>query len=106
MARLMRFRFAAVVLSAAAVISFSAASASAFTLETVQPAGNGNSTFADPDDHATNSGKGVQPFGSNGPTMQFGVQQGVGTSFGRFQGNGYNEAPPPDPYYGALHNRN
>jgi len=42
-------------------------------------------------------GRGAQPFGTNGPVVQFGAQQGPLTPFGRFQGNGYN-APPPDPY--------
>ena len=39
-----------------------------------------------------NSGQGTRPFGSNGPSVQFGVQQGPLTSFGR--GNGYNTSPP------------
>ena len=106
MNRLMRFRFRTVVFFAAAVVPFTAASASAFTLEAVRPAVDGNSTFADPDNHVTNSGQGVKPLGPNGPVVQFGVQQGPAGSFGRFQGNGYNASPPPDPYYGSLSNRN
>jgi hypothetical protein len=105
MIRFMRFRFAAVVFFAAAVVSFTAASASAFTLETVRPAGDGNSTFADPDNHVTNSGQGVQ-LGPNGPVLQFGVQQGPVSSFGRFQSNDYNTSSTPDPYYGSLSNHN
>jgi hypothetical protein len=67
--------------------------------------GGGNSTFTDPDDQITNSSQGARPFGSNGPTVQFGVQQGSSSSFGHFQGSGYN-APPPDPYYRPLSNGN
>lgn len=92
----------AVGVLAAGMLSLTAASAGAFTLQNVSPSGNGNSTFTDPDDRLTgsnnyNSGQTVQPFGSGGPSVQFGVQQGPFGSFGRSSG-----FAPPDPYYGTL----
>jgi hypothetical protein len=102
MLRSMRLRFAAVVLLAAGAVSLTAASAWAFSQQYVSPSGNGNSTFTDPDDQVTNSTQGAHPFGLNGPTVQFGAQQGpLTTTFGHFQGDGYN-ATPPDPYYRPL----
>ncbi len=84
-----------------AVISLTALPAWAFTRENVSPAG-GNYSFGDPDKQPTtstdnSSSQGSRPFGSNGPTVQFGVQQGPVSSFG--QSNRYT---PPDPYFGAL----
>jgi hypothetical protein len=102
-------RFAAVGLFAATAVSLTAAPASAFTKEMLQSGGDSGSTFADPDNLSTSPGQGqnqtVKPLGQNGPVVQFGVQQGPG-SFGRFEGSGFNTAPPPDPYYGGLNNRN
>lgn len=91
----------AVGLIAAGIVSLTAVSAWAFTRENVSPDG-GNYSFSDPDSKLTspdnqNSGQGTRPFGSNGPTVQFGVQQGPVSSFG--QSNRYT---PPDPYFGAL----
>jgi hypothetical protein len=94
MLRLMQFRFAAVALFAAAAISLSAPSASAFTQENVRPDANGNYTFTEPNNQTTNSSQGARPFGSNGPTVQFGIQQGPVSPFGRSQGNDYNGSPP------------
>ncbi len=84
-----------------AAISLTAVPALAFTRENVSPDG-GNYSFDDPDSKLTSpdnqkSGQGTRPFGSNGPTVQFGVQQGPVSSFG--QSNRYT---PPDPYFGAL----
>ena len=97
----------AVGLFAAGILSLTITSAWAFSQETVSPGGGGNYNFGDPDDHLTNpgnqnSGQSVQPFGSNGPTMQFGVQQGPSTTFGR--GSGFTSTP--DPYYRPLTNGN
>jgi len=94
----------AISLFAAGMLSFSAASAWAFSRETVSPDG-GNYSFGDPDKQVTNpdnsnSGQGSRPFGSNGPTVQFGVQQGPVTTFG--QGSRYNT---PDPYFGTLNGK-
>jgi hypothetical protein len=105
MLRLMQFPLA-ISLFAAGLVSLTVTSAWAFSQENIVP-GGGNYTFTDPDKQPAdpgnhNSGQSVQPFGSNGPTVQFGVQQGPLTTFGR--GNGYNTAP--DPYYGSLRNGN
>ena len=67
----------------------------------------GNYSFGDPDKQVTDpnnqsSGQGARPFSSNGPTVQFGIQQGPVTTFGR--GNSYNSTP--DPYYRSLLNGN
>jgi hypothetical protein len=105
MLRLMQLRFSATVLLVVAVVSLTAASAWAFTQEFVQPGGNGNSTFTDPDDQLTNPSQGARPFGPSGPVVQFGIQQGPVTSFDHFQGNGFNASPSdslPDPYFRPL----
>ncbi len=93
-------------LFAAGILSLTVASAWAFSQEIVGPGNNGNYTFTDPDKHLAdpdnhNFGQGTQPFGSNGPVVQFGVQQGPLTPFGR--SNGYNT---PDPYFRPLFNGN
>jgi hypothetical protein len=98
--------FAALALGIAA-IALTAPPARAFTQENLS-ASQGGSTFADPDDRVKNFGQGgTQLFGPNGPTVQFGAQQGPGYSpysqFNRFQGNGYNN-PPPNPYAMPLGN--
>jgi hypothetical protein len=103
MARLMRLRFAAIALLAAGAVSLTAASAWAFSRETVSSGGNGSATLTDPDDQITNSSQGAHPFGLNGPTVQFGAQQGPSTTtFGHFQGDSSDGGPPPDPYYRPL----
>jgi hypothetical protein len=96
----------AVGLFAAGILSLSVASAWAFSQQIVSPDG-GNYTFTDPDKQLTDpdnhsSGQSARPFGSNGLSVQFGVQQGPLTTFGR--GNGYNSTP--DPYYRPLTNGN
>ena len=106
MLRLVQLRIAVGVF-AAGILSLTVAAAWAFNLQNVSPGGGGNSTFTDPDDQLTdsnnhNSGQGVRPFGSNGPMLQFGIQQGPLTPFGR--GGGYSSTP--DPYYGSLRNGN
>ncbi len=91
-------------LFAASVVSLTAVSAWAFTRENVAPDG-GNYSFGDPDEKQTspsnqNSSQGTQPFGSSGPTVQFGVQQGQFSTFG--QSNRYTM---PDPYFGRLNGK-
>jgi hypothetical protein len=75
------------------------ASAWAFTRENVAPDG-GNYSFTDPDKKLTDpdnrySDQGAKPFGSSGPVVQFGVQQGP------LSGRSNNTAPP-DPYFRSL----
>ena len=101
MLRLMQLRLAMGLL-AAGILSLAVASAWAFTRENVSSGSDGNYTFTDPDSKDNhNSGQGVPPLGSNGPVVQFGVQQGPSSSFGR--GSNYNTSPP-DPYYRSLLN--
>jgi hypothetical protein len=105
--RLMQVRLAVSVF-AAGILALSATGAWAFSQETVSPGSNGgNYNFGDPEKQVAdpdnqNSGQGVHSFGSNGPTLQFGVQQGSG-AFGR--SNGYNNSLP-DPYFRPLNNGN
>ena len=89
-------------LIAVGMVSLTAVSAWAFTRENVSPDG-GNYSFGDPDKQPTtsndnSSSQGTRPFGSSGPTVQFGVQQGPVSNFG--QSNRY--TAPPDPYFGSL----
>jgi hypothetical protein len=105
MFRSTQLRFAAIALFAVAAISLTAASARAFSQENLGAGGGRNSTFADPDEQVNNFGRGAHPFGSNGPVVQFGAQQGRLTPFGRYQGNGFN-SPPPEPYSRPLGNGN
>jgi len=101
MVRSMQLRLA-VGLFAAGILLLTAISASAFTRENLSSSGDGNYSFDDPnkkDNHS--SGPTIQPLGSNGPVVQFGVQQGPSSSFGR--GSNYNTSPP-DPYYRSLLN--
>jgi len=92
-------------LFAAGILLSSGASAWAFSQQIVSPNG-GNYSFGDPDKQPTtsdnnSSSQGAKPFGSNGPVMQFGIQQGPISTFG--QSNRYNT---PDPYYRSLQNGN
>lgn len=85
---------------AIAVVALTSPSARAFTMENLSANPDGNSRFADPDDQVKNFGQSAQPFGENGPTVQFGAGQGYvgglrGVPFG-FQGG--DNATPPDPY--------
>ena len=87
-------------LFAAGLFLLTGASAWAFSRENVSPDG-GNYSFGDPDKKPTtsdsnSSSQGTRPFGSSGPVVQFGVQQGS-SSFG--QSNRYDT---PDPYYRSL----
>jgi hypothetical protein len=96
----------AVGLFAAGILALSAVSAWAFSQTMVSP-GSGYSTLKDPDSQVTDpdnhsSGQGARPFGSNGPTLQFGVQHGSSSTFG--SGSGRNATP--DPYYRPLLNGN
>jgi hypothetical protein len=89
---------------AAGMLSLSAGSAWAFTRENVLPDG-GNYSFDDPDKRPTNSdsqntSQGSRPFGSNGPVVQFGIQQGAVSTFG--QSNRYTT---PDPYFQPLNGK-
>jgi hypothetical protein len=99
---MLRYRLA-FGLFAAGILLSTVASAWAFSQQIVSPDG-GNYSFGDPDKQSTtsnnnSSNQGARPFGSNGLSVQFGVQQGPLTTFGR--GNGYNNSAP-DPYYQTL----
>jgi hypothetical protein len=90
MFQLTQLRLTACALFAVAAVLLTAASVQAFTLEDLRAGGGGNSNFADSDNQISNFDRGAQPFGPNGPVVQFGVQQGPSTSFSRFRGNSYN----------------
>jgi hypothetical protein len=88
-------------LFAAGILLLTATFAWAFSQQIVSPDG-GNYSFGDPDKRPTtsSSSQGTRPFGSSGPTVQFGVQQGPMSTFG--QSNRYNTTP--DPYFRSLQN--
>jgi hypothetical protein len=99
MIRLTQLRFAAAaflaVTPALAVVSLTGSSAHAFTMETLSTGGN-STRFADPDERVKNFGQGSQPFGQNGPVVQFGAGQSPYHSFG--PRGGY---APPQPLVGG-----
>lgn len=70
---MLRYRLALV---AAGVLLLTAPSAWAFSQQNGGSGGDGNSSFADPDDQITNS-FGVRPLDSNGQSKLGGQQQGV-----------------------------
>jgi hypothetical protein len=96
MLRSMQFRFAVMALFAVAAVSLTAASARAFSQESGGAGGNGNSTFADPDEQVNifGYGAGAQPYGSS-CSAQFGTQQDRLNALKHFQSNGL--ISPPDP---------
>jgi len=97
--RLTQLCFAAAL--ALVVVALTNPSARAFSMEYLGTNPDGNSRFADPDDQVKNFGRNAQPFGENGPSVQFGAGQGYvgglrGVPFGAFQGGA--NTMPPDPY--------
>ena len=96
--RSMQLCFAAAL--AVAALVFSNPAARALTMENLSANPDGNSRFADPDDQVKNFGQSAQPFGQNGPSVQFGVGEGPVSGFrGRpFGFQGGSGPTPPDPY--------
>jgi len=83
---------------ALAAVVFSNPAARAFTMENLSVNPVGNSRFADPDDQVKNFGQSAQPFGENGPSVQFGAGQAPIGGFGS-RPFGFQTGPtPPDPY--------
>jgi hypothetical protein len=96
MHRSTRLRFAAAALAMVG-LALTAPAAWAFSQENLSVNGNGTSRFADPDDQVKNFGQGSQPFGPNGPTLQFGA--GPGPQNYAHPGYGFAPTPqPPQPY--------
>ena len=98
--RWMQLRFSAIALFAAAA-GFAASSvavspAHAFSMESLSTNGGNTTRFADPDERVKNFGQGTQPFGQNGPVVQFGAGQSPYHSFG--PRGGY---APPQPLVGG-----
>src|SRR5579872_294997 len=91
---LTRLRGAAATVFAAALIvaaaSLAASSAHAFTMENLSTGGN-STRFADPDERVKNFSQDSQPFGQNGPTVQFGGGQAAPY---RPFAHGYTPPPP------------
>jgi hypothetical protein len=85
-----------------AVSAWAVPAAQAFTMENLSSGGN-TTRFAEPDGPANNFGRGAQPFGPGGPTVQFGARQGQLTPFGHSPSSGYNSTPP-EPYARPLGN--
>jgi hypothetical protein len=95
MLRSMQLRFAAIALSAVAAVSLTTATARAFSQDNGGAGGDGNSTFADPDEQVNifGYGAGAQPYGSNG-SVQLGTQQDRLNAFKHFHSDGLTS--PPD----------
>lgn len=106
--RLTRLHWAAAALAIAAV-TVSGPAARAFTQENLSATNaDGSSRFADPDDQVKRfGGQGMQPFGQNGPIVQFGAQSSpYNPTFNRFGAPSFNNnaGPPPEPYARPLGN--
>ncbi len=81
-----------------AMVSLAAPSAWAFSLETIGGDASGSSRYNM--DSSSNS-QGARPFGSGGPTLQFGTQQGMQPPFSHGPASGFGSSasqPPPQPY--------
>ena len=103
MVRLVRLRFAAALMIAAAMIAWTTASGWAFTQQTITPGANGNYNFnySDPDHPASGS---QSPFQSdpNSPGFHFSIEHGETAPFSGFQGGNHsfgNGGSPTDPGY-------
>ena len=84
---------------AVAMVSLTTPPARAFSQETISGDASGGSRYLD--DQSGNQG--VRPFGQSGPTMQFGVQQGMQSPFVHGPASGFGSSssssqPPPQPY--------
>src|SRR5262249_15114805 len=95
-------------LFAAGILSLTVTSAWAFSQQIVSPDG-GNYSFGDPDRQPTTSdnqstSQVARPFGSSGPVVQFGIQQG--SSFSPLSRSNSYDRSLPDPYYRPLLNGN
>ena len=101
MVRLVRLRFAAVAMIAAAIIAATTASGWAFSQQTISPDANGNYNFnyTDPNHPATTS-QSAHPSESNSLGFHFSVEHGQTGPLGGFQsgnnffGNSGNDRPP------------
>jgi hypothetical protein len=89
-------------ITAVAIVSLTAPSAWAFSLETIGGDASGGSRYNM--DSQSNS-QGVRPFGQSGPLMQFGVQPsiqpGMASPFVHGPAAGFGSSasqPPPQPY--------
>jgi hypothetical protein len=102
-----QLRFAAVAFgalaSAVALVSLTGPSARAFTMETLSTGGN-STRFADPDERVKNFGQGAQPFGQNGPIVQFGAGAAQGPIVHPFGGPHGGFYGPPQPLVGGNNN--
>jgi hypothetical protein len=101
MVGIMRLRFAAVAMIAAAIIASTTASGWAFSQQTIMPDANGNYNFnySDPNHQATTS-QSAHPSETNNLGFHFSIEHGQAGPFGGFQsgnnffGNNANDTPP------------
>ena len=106
MLRSVKLGFGAAALAIAA-ISLAGSAASAFTLETIGGDSTGGSRYSDQSNSTSTLGTAGRLFGSGGPMVQFGVQQGPQSPFSRTPGAAFgpSQQTPPDPYNLANPNR-
>jgi hypothetical protein len=96
MPRWTQLRLAVIALFALAGVSLIAGPAGAFNQESGGAGGDGNSTFADPDEQVNIFGNGAEAehYGSNG-SVQFGAEPDQRHAFKHFQSDSLTS--PPDP---------
>lgn len=100
-----RSGLAAVPFIAGAIIALTTASAGAFTQQTLNPNGNYNFNYGDPDDKAK-FGESPNKSDSNSPGFHFSIEHGQTGQFGFHSFGGDNNAAPPVPYSRPLGNGN
>ena len=95
---LKQLRFAAVPLIVGAIIALTTASVWAFSQQTVQPNGNYNFNYGDPDDK-TKFNDSTNKSDSNSPGFHFSIQSGQTGPFGFHSFGGSSNPTPPAPDY-------
>jgi hypothetical protein len=102
---LKRLRLAAVPFVAGAIIALTTASGWAFTQQTLNPNGNYNFNYGDPDDKAKFSTS-PNKSDSNTSGFHFSIERGQTGPFGFHSFGGDGTATPPEPYATPLGNGN
>jgi hypothetical protein len=102
---LKQFRFAAVPLIAGAIIALTTASVWAFSQQIVNPNGNYNFNYGDPDGKSKLN-ENTNKSDPNSPGFHFGIQGGQNSPFGLRSFGGDSNDSPPDYYARPLGNGN
>jgi hypothetical protein len=100
-----QFRLVAAPLIAGGIIALTATSGWAFSQQTVQPNGNYNFNYGDPDDKAKLNESTTKP-DPNSPGFHFSIQSGQTSPYGFHSFGGSGNDTPPDYYARPLGNGN